>query len=176
MSRSRSAQKKANVAADIGTSSEKRRPDANRGWLLAALLVSSCASAGPLPDVAPSPKDPAEALRIQLIFGPEADLDLLVTDPAEETIYFANTRSSATGGALEADRRCGDPVPRIETIAFQDAPPGRYLVGVDFPERCRSLQGPVPFRVIVLDGARRQERTGEIALGEFVPRLIELDR
>lgn len=126
--------------------------------------------------MAASPKDPAEALRIQLIFGPEADLDLLVTDPAEETIYFAKPRSGATGGALEADRRCGDPSPRIETIAFQQAPPGRYLVGVDFPERCTSVKGPVPFRVIVLDGARRQERRGEIALGEFIPRVIELDR
>ncbi len=133
-----------------------------------------------MPDPSPSwprpPRAAAEPLRIQLSFGPEADLDLWVTDPAGETIYFANPRSNATGGALEADRRCGDPVPRIETIAFQQAPPGRYRIGVDFPERCGSVRGPVPFRVVVLDGLRRQERSGEIALGEFIARLIELDR
>ena len=67
-------------------------------------------------------------------------------------------------------------MPRIETIAFQQAPPGRYLIGVDFPERCGSVRGPVPFRVVVLDGLRRQERRGKIALGEFIARLIELDR
>ena len=82
---------------------------ANRSWLLAALLASGCGRAGPVPELAPSPQAAAEPLRIQLSFGPEAELDLWVTDPAGETVYFANPRSNATGGALEADRRCGDP-------------------------------------------------------------------
>jgi len=34
----------------------------------------------------------------------------------------------------------------------------------------------VPFRVVVRDGLRRQERRSEIALGAFVARLLELDR
>ena len=68
-------------------------------------------AAAAAPDPSPSgprpPQAAAEPLRIQLRFGPKAELDLWVTNPAGEggrTLDFANPRSNATGGALEADR------------------------------------------------------------------------
>ncbi len=101
---------------------------------------------------------------MRLAFCEEADLDLYVTDPAQETVYFANAVSAASGGALEADLRCDAP-----------APPGRYRVGVDHPGRCGSRRGPVPFVVVAEFGAQRLERRGEVALGQFLPVVLEFE-
>ena len=125
---------------------------------------------------APEAPAPDAELRVRLVFGREADLDLYVTDPALETIYFGNTPSSASGGALEADLRCDDPAPRVETVRFARAPAGRYRVGVDHPERCGPGRGPVPFRIIVEGGGLRHERRGEIAPGQFLPAVIDFER
>ncbi len=72
---------------------------------------------------------------VRLAFGAEADLDLHVTDPLQETLYFAE-RSVRSGGRLEADLRCAAPAPRIEVVRFAEPRPGRYRVGVDFMRRC----------------------------------------
>lgn len=71
------------------------------------------------------------ALRVRLAFGGAADLDLYVTDPRAETIYFANERAAA-GGRLLADARCASPSPRIEEVVFAAPVPGRYRIGVDY--------------------------------------------
>ena len=112
---------------------------------------------------------------MRLAFGEEADLDLYVTDPAQETVYFANAVSAASGGALEADLRCDAPAPRVEAVRFAPAPPGRYRVGVDHPARCGSRRGPVPFVVVAEFGAQRLERRGEVALGQFLPVVLEFE-
>ena len=117
-----------------------------------------------------APLDPL-TVQVQLVFGADADLDLYVTDPDQETVYFANT-PSRLGGALEADQRCDAALPRVETIRFEAAPAGRYRVGVDFPERCGG-RGPAPFALLVRGpGLDRVER-GEVALGEFRLRVLE---
>lgn len=78
-------------------------------------------------------REPARdgALRVRLAFGAEADLDLYVTDPRAETIYFANERAAA-GGRLVADARCDSPSPRIEEVVFAAPLPGSYRIGVDY--------------------------------------------
>ncbi|MBM4383027.1 MAG: hypothetical protein FJ091_06610 [Deltaproteobacteria bacterium] len=63
--------------------------------------------------LAEAPLPSGGALRIRLAFGAQADLDLYVTDPLAETIYFANERAAA-GGRLVADVRCDSKTPRIE--------------------------------------------------------------
>jgi hypothetical protein len=138
-------------------------------------LVAVACAAGPVP-AAPEASVPAGELRVRLVFGGEADLDLYVTDPALETIYFGNTPSSASGGALEADLRCDAPAPRVETVRFTRPPAGRYRVGVDHPERCGPGRGPVPFRVIVEGSGVRHERLDEIAPGRFLPAVIDFER
>lgn len=108
------------------------------------------------------------------MFGDPADLDLYVTDPAQETVYFANSPSVA-GGVLEADRRCDDPAPRSEIVRFAHAPAGAYRVGVDYPERCGMASGPIPFLVVAEAAGLRREARGQIELGRFLVLVLEFE-
>jgi hypothetical protein len=116
------------------------------------------------------------ALRVSLAFGAGADLDLFVTGPQHESVYFANT-PSAIGGALEADLRCGTPAPRLETVHYPAAPEGVYRVGIDFPELCGDEVAAVPFAVSVARGGRGvlAETRGIIRPGEFLTIVLEAD-
>jgi hypothetical protein len=145
---------------------------ARSGLVLAGLLAGGCAAPAP---PAPAPAPEAGVLRVSLVFGQDADLDLYVTDPARETIYYGNTPSRATGGVLEGDLRCDAPAPRVETVRFEAPRPGRYRIGVDHPERCRPGRAPARFR-IVEEGGGRFEREGEISLGEFLPAVLVVER
>lgn len=136
--------------------------------LLAGGLVASAAAE---PDASPAP--PGD-VRVELFFGEDADLDLFVTDPMHEEIYFANS-PSRLGGVFGGDRRCGDPAPRVETVHFASAPPGRYRVSVDFPIRCRDGVDAVPYRVVVqADGARRQVE-GTASFGQLEHIVLEFE-
>jgi hypothetical protein len=143
----------------------------------ALALAAGLACAGPPappPETALPPEPLAPGVRVRLAFGPDADLDLHVTDPLQETVYFGNT-PSASGGALAADVRCGAPAPRVETVRFESPPAGRYRVGVDFPIRCRRVDAPAPFVLEVLAGGVRHEVRGAIAFGRFEPVVYEFD-
>ncbi len=105
---------------------------------------------------------PPGEVRVQLAFGGAADLDLYVTDPLQETVYFGNS-PSRSGGRLERDLRCDARVPRIEAVAFPNAGPGSCRVGIDYPEGCSAKPGPVAFVVRVDHGG----------VHELVRRLIE---
>jgi hypothetical protein len=161
-----------------------------RSRLLAALVllaVAACARPAP-PDAAALARvtapleaalarDPAPApgaLRVRLAFGAGADLDLFVTDPLAETVYFANS-PSRSGGRLLRDQRCDAPAPRIETIVFDSPPPGRYRVGVDHPEACDGNAAPAAFVLILEHAGRREERRGAVAPREFLPIVLELE-
>lgn len=115
----------------------------------------------------------SNALVVQLVFDGSADLDLYVTDPLTETVYFANTPTKS-GGALEADRTCDDPPRRIETVVFERPLAGRYRVGVDHIRSCGPA-APAPFAVRAMSGERRVEATGALPLGRFDPIVLELD-
>ena len=118
---------------------------------------------------------PPGTLRVRLAFPARADLDLFVTDPAHETVYFANS-PSRSGGQLERDVRCDDPAPRVETVVFPDAAPGRYRVGVDYPKPCEGHEGEASF-VVAVDGRGPTEtRQGRIAPGIFQPIVLEVQR
>jgi hypothetical protein len=119
------------------------------------------------------PLAPGE-VRVRLAFAADADLDLYVSDPLQETVYFANTPSAA-GGRLEADLRCDAPAPRVETIRFPHGPPGRYRVGVDFPEPCDEGVERAGFLVVVETGGSRREMTGSVRALEFRPIVLEFD-
>jgi hypothetical protein len=137
--------------------------------LLAAGLVAT--AAGAEPDAAAAP---AGDVRIELVFGEQADLDLFVTDPMHEEVYFANPRSRL-GGVFEADRRCGDPAPRVESVRFSPAPAGRYRVSVDFPIRCRDGIDAVPYRVIVDVLGERRQVEGTAHFGRLEQRVLEFE-
>jgi hypothetical protein len=119
-------------------------------------------------------------LLVRLAFDEAADLDLFVTDPMQESVYFANS-PTRSGGTLIDDRRCEDPSPRVEAVHYFDPPPGRYRVGVDFHRRCQdtSLSSAEEkqglYVVRVEEGARVMEREGKVIPGQFEVIVIEFD-
>ena len=158
----------AQVRADPHGTPPARAP--LKASLAAALLALGCASPAPLaePPAAPPPP-PASVVRVELQFGAEADLDLIVTDPWYEEVYFGNS-PSLLGGVFEGDRRCGDPAPRLEVVRFSPAPAGRYRVGVDYPIRCLAGIDEVPYRLVVEANGERQvfERRASFGALELV--------
>ena len=163
---------------------------------LVAAFALACASAPPPP---PPPPDWNHALRtaaseladrlraepiaegaqvvVRLAFSREADLDLYVTDPPLETVYYANT-PARTGGRLEQDRRCDDAdaeAVRVETVRFEAAPPGRYRVGVDYPHRCDGGDKVMPYAVSIEANGERNLHAGLARWLDFRAVVTEFD-
>ena len=116
-----------------------------------------------------------EGLRVVLLWSEAVDLDLYVTDPALETVYFANT-PSGSGGRLERDASCRDaPAERSEVTRWRNPPPGRYRVGVDFMDRCGRNTREVRYRVVVDVRGKRLEQEGVVHLARFVYEAIAFD-
>jgi hypothetical protein len=115
-------------------------------------------------------------LRVVLAWEGESDLDLYVTDPAAETVYFANALSRS-GGRLVRDERCGAPDAgaRREEVTWQTPAPGRYRVGVDYIESCDAGRARQPFRVVVGQGGVRREVAGSVGPERFQPIVMEFD-
>jgi len=150
-------------------------------WLSGCATTEDSDAAPPDPEAAalarvleasPPPLPPG-AVVVRLAFGAAADLDLYVTDPLEEAVYFGNT-PARSGGRLEADLRCDAAAPRVETVVFDPAPAGRYRVGVDFPERCNGGRGDAAFAVELWAGGRRTLRSGRLAPALFEPIVLEI--
>ncbi len=124
---------------------------------------------------APAPGAGPDALRVVLAFEPGVDLDLYVTGPRRETVYYAHT-PSAIGGFLLSDHRCdsdGDP---LEEARFPAAPPGVYRIGVDYPEACPGVEPVVrAFAVGIGHGATRRVETGFLAPREFRVRVLDFE-
>jgi hypothetical protein len=143
--------------------------------LAGALACTGPEPAGdPRPDAPESPAPPG-AVRVRLAFGAEADLDLYVTGPAGESVYFANDRSR-DGGRLMADRRCDASAHRVESVEFARAPAGRYRVGVDFMIRCASGVDRAPYELVAeVPGRPPIRRRGEARFGVFDSRALEFE-
>lgn len=167
--------------------------------LLACLLAAaSCASGPPTPRAAEAPnplwsdaqlaqveqlasalalaEPPAEgAIRIRLAFFEGVDLDLFVSDPLEETVYFANDRAKS-GGKLIQDRRCGMTAPHIEVVEYEAPRPGRYRIGLDYPRSCGESRIPsAVFAIAVERGESREIHRGIVGLGIFLPEVARFD-
>jgi hypothetical protein len=159
----------------VDASNLRRRRLAGTVLLGCSLVAIGCSSLRP-PEPEPTGTLPLprnrQALQVSLVFGDAADLDLYVTDPVQETVYFANS-PSRSGGSLEGDRRCDAPAPRVEVVRFEWPSAGRYRIGVDYPERCRAANDPIPFLVVIDAHGQRHERRGMIELGQFQPIVVE---
>ncbi len=146
---------------------------------LAAGLALACAGVdaarAPETDLRALPAAP-DAVRVRLAFGAEADLDLYVTGPADEAVYFAND-AARDGGRLTSDRRCDAPAPREEVIEFAHAAPGRYRVGVDFMVRCANGVDRAPYELVAeVPGQAPIRVRGDARFGAFDPRALEFER
>lgn len=121
--------------------------------------------------------DDGGAVVFRLAFDTAVDLDLYVTDPLLETVYFANHRTE-TGGRIVSDVRCNTPAVgnhRMEEIRFDEPYPGRYRVGVDFPERCDGGDRPAGYAVSVTGTGISHAARGSIELEQFEVVVLEFD-
>ena len=117
---------------------------------------------------------PPGELVVHLAFGAQGDLDLYVTDPLLETVYFAN-REARSGGAIAEDVRCDTPAPRLEEVRFADPLAGHYRIGVDHPGRCDDGRDPVAYAVSVAGPGVRHESRGAIGVKVFELIVLEFD-
>ncbi len=144
--------------------------------LVAALSACGARPVGPAPPVPPTGARDG-ALRVWLTWNAPVDLDLYLTDPTWETLYFANNPTRG-GGRLERDARCDTVTASaiaVEGARVTEPAAGRYRVGVDFIDACGSGAQRVPFRVVVgLDGVRR-EVTGSAKPKEFQVIVLEFE-
>ncbi|MDH3641084.1 MAG: hypothetical protein OES38_03255 [Gammaproteobacteria bacterium] len=124
----------------------------------------------------PKPSADGPAVIVQLAFGPEADLDLYVTDPLLETVYFAR-HESRTGGRIGADVRCDTPGERIEEVRFAAPWPGRYRVGIDHPRRCDDEPAPAPaaYAVTARVDSNTYRAQGTVDLERFEVIVLEFE-
>ena len=149
--------------------------------LLLSVVFAGCAahprSSAPAPP--PAPQLPAASgLEVALVWTAPVDLDLYLTDPTWETVYFANN-PSRTGAQLLRDTRCRDvatgATTAVELAGMTQPLPGRYRVGVDFIDACNGPRDAVSFRVVVDHRGMRREATGTIRLEEFEPIVVEFE-
>ncbi len=93
-----------------------------------------------------------ETLQVELVWEDPVDLDLFLTDPTGETIYFAN-RVSKSGNRMGTESGCKDIEKKKssyrETAVIQKAKAGRYRVSVDFIKDCGNTSLEAKFGVIL---------------------------
>src|SRR5438128_3911719 len=137
-------------------------------------LVAACARHTPPPPRPAPPEPPRSGVTVTLRWTAPVDLDLYVTDPSLETVYFANPRT-ASGGVLERDaRRAGrEPGEQADRARWTNPPPGRYRVGVDFLETCGGAAEEVPYSLLVEVDGVRQELTGRARRAERQHLVVE---
>ena len=115
-----------------------------------------------------------EGLAVHLAFGAEADLDLYVTDPLLETVYFAN-RKSKSGGEISDDVRCGSGEIGVEEILFIAPMPGKYRIGIDYPSECADEAKKAAYALSILHDGKRQEAHGSVSLQRFDVIALEFE-
>ena len=116
----------------------------------------------------------SKALLVQLMFDSDVDLDLYVTGPMLETVYFANHKSKS-GGEISDDVRCDTEGERLESVSFPAPMSGRYRVGVDFPARCAGEPGPAAFAVRVQHPGEELSKTGTVYFEQFEVAVLEFE-
>jgi hypothetical protein len=140
--------------------------------IAAWLLATSCGTARTAPPpILPPAGD--TGLVVRLAWSVSVDLDLYVTTPRGETIYYGNP-----GPFFVADARCDAAIarPRVEEVRWRSPAPGRYRVGVDFPETCADELDAAVYRIVVdLAGRRHAEHTGTVRRLVREPVVLELD-
>jgi uncharacterized protein YfaP (DUF2135 family) len=135
-------------------------------------LLAACARPASVP---PAPAEPVTpGVTVTLRWSAAVDLDLYVTDPSLETVYFGNPRT-ASGGRLERDARCADGATgeRVERARWERPPSGRYRIAVDFIERCAGRGDEAAYDLTVDVDGRRIDVPGRARLGVRDARVLE---
>jgi len=92
------------------------------------------------------------SIQVTLSWNTIDDLDLYVTDPTRQTVFYGNP-SVPSGGQLDVDANpaCSNVVPDpVENVFWASTPPrGTYLIEVRLYQRCIQSTDPIPFTVTV---------------------------
>ena len=142
--------------------------------LLLSLFLLSCARK---PETEPprfTDARPQDALEVHLVFDEAADLDLFVTDPNQEAVYFGNNPSLG-GGILDRDQRCDATGLRREIIRFANPASGRYRVGVSYDGSCHFRRARATYEIRVRGLDLMLDIHGEIAPATFDPIALEFE-
>lgn len=92
-------------------------------------------------------------VQVTLIWSSRADLDLAVTDPNGDQVYYGNP-TVASGGTLDRDANfpCNtdSASPAVENVFWPEggAPPGSYVARVIYTTDCAN-EGPQTFRLVI---------------------------
>jgi hypothetical protein len=152
------------------------------GVVAMAMAVGACAARPPASPVDEPPRAAAASvpgLSVQLVWDAPVDLDLYLTDPSWETVYFGNN-PSRSGARLVRDVRCADarrpPAGGFVELAHAATPsPGPYRIGVDFIDACEAEMQSVRFRVVARLGTQVIDIVETIRPAQFLPLTLELE-
>jgi hypothetical protein len=106
-------------------------------------------------------------IQVTLRWASTDDLDLYVTDPNGQTVYFGN-RQIPSGGQLDVDANAacsGSTQTPIENVFWPagQAPQGNYTVEVDLWSRCSGgTPGEIPFEIRLLVQGQTQTINGSV--------------
>ena len=106
-------------------------------------------------------------IQVTLSWATADDLDLAVTDPSGQTVFFANAQVPS-GGQLDLDSNAGcegTTQTPIENIFWppSEASQGDYNIEVTLFTRCTAGAGPIPFEIRLLVQGNVQTLTGSLS-------------
>jgi hypothetical protein len=103
------------------------------------------------------------AIQVTLTWQSEVDLDLYVTDPNGDTIYYGDT-TSLSGGELDRDNMCGNfALGRPENVYWEANPPsGTYQVEVAYFGSCADSMIGSSWNVRTVVNGRSNTYTGTL--------------
>lgn len=107
------------------------------------------------------------SLTVTLRWSGAADLDLHLTDPYGETIYYFHP-ASASGGALQQDRECAAQ-DQTEVIAYPtgQAVSGAYAISIHYFRTCNEPRD-VSWKLTVTSDKGTQDYSGVIHPGDYI--------
>lgn len=92
------------------------------------------------------------AIQVTAAWNTDSDIDLHVTDPMGEEVYYGH-RASSSGGQLDHDANaaCSIAPPTVENVYWStpNPPRGRYTVRVVAYDMCNSSHTPVTLSIAV---------------------------
>ena len=111
------------------------------GFLIVGLISYGTISTAVAQTRSISVAEIGDALRLELTWSAPVDLDLFVTGPSGETIYFGN-KQAKNGDKVIEESNCESVISKSghlrETVFIPAAQSGKYRVSVDFILQCGS--------------------------------------
>ena len=107
------------------------------------------------------------SLSVTLSWNGSADLDLHLTDPYGETIYYFHP-ASASGGALQQDHECAaQDQTEVITYPSGQAVSGAYAISIHYFRAC-NVPRDVSWKLIVTSDKGTQNYSGVVHPGDYI--------